>query len=247
MQNLNLCLFKKHTHHGQGSLLRAHAQNLAHRQCPTWTKWAKHYQELTSPCTGQECERLLFPGEHKVSYISLSTFHTGWARHWNETGGGGSGPACGNNFHPILTSFHFSEPQFPIQERDFYETWVGYVDCMSTTISCYTPTLLMKANVTVWDLLKTNSQSSFKLERSSQATLIKSRTFGVRECSSQIMKNSFFPYQSWQHNKLLRAYYEPSSLTGIISSDKTSVRFCHSLAGRPWESCFPFSTFLKCI
>lgn len=67
---------------------------------PTWTKWAKHDQELTSPHTEQECELLLFPRVRKVSYISLSTFHTGWARHRNKTGGEGSGPPHGTNFHP---------------------------------------------------------------------------------------------------------------------------------------------------
>lgn len=157
-----LVSFQKTYHHGQSSIPKVPALSLAHRRCPTWTKWAKQDQELTSPCTGQECELLLFPRVHKVSYRSLSSFHTGWARHWNETGGGGSMPDYGTNFHPNLTSFHFSEPLFPIQERDCYETWGGYVDCIATAISCCTPTLLSKANVTVWDLLKTNSQSSFK-------------------------------------------------------------------------------------
>lgn len=53
----------------------------------------------------------------------------------------------------------------------------GYTDRILKTIRCYTPMILIKANMTAQDLLKTNSQNSFRLERSPQATLIKSRTF----------------------------------------------------------------------
>lgn len=116
--------------------------------------------------------------------------------------------------HFTFLSFSSSSTQ---QERDYYEALVRLCYCISITIWRYTPTILIQPNMITWDLLKSNSQSSFKLERSPQATLIKSRTFRVQESFSQIMKNSFRPYQSEQHNKLLRANCAPKRSAWIIS------------------------------
>lgn len=91
---------------------------------------------------------------------------------------------------------------------------------MSITIWCYTPTVLVQANMTAWDLLKTNYQSSFKWERSPQAIPIKSRAFRVQESSSQIMKNSFLPYQSYSIINFW-GLTVCQAVTWVISLDKT--------------------------
>lgn len=109
-----MCLFRKRAHPGQ----RMHCPPESPQHKPWHTGGTQEeqsepntMQSRRTPAYGRNASSFCSLGCIMLPTKSLNIFHTSWARRWNETGGEGSVPGCGTNFHPNLTSIHFSELQ----------------------------------------------------------------------------------------------------------------------------------------
>lgn len=145
-------------------------QSMAPRTSSIGTRWWPNMAGVDKFLERQKCEHNLFPKVYQVTHIKPSILHS---RHLNETSREDSNLAFLRQF----TSLNLSSLSAKVIVMI---TWYICAGCIFKTTWCYVP-IPIKENMTAWDLLKANSPSHFKWEKSAQTTLIKSITFRRQE------------------------------------------------------------------